>query len=168
MGSYWSFGKSSTTGNWIVVVACVVDVLPRCASTPICIQQVHSYDSCEHFSCTDKYKDICRYCDDRVFRIPLQWCHNEGDGVSNRRRIDCVLNSLLRCRSKTSKLCVIGLCEGNSPATGPSQRASNEENVSIWWCHYAVDTEHRYVNDKMVKWAIGKFQNILLKRRGIY
>ena len=36
---------------------------------------------------------------------------------------------------KTSKLRVTGLCEGNSPVTGefPSQRASNAENVSIWW-----------------------------------
>ena len=36
---------------------------------------------------------------------------------------------------KASKLSVTGLCEGNSPVTGefPSQRASNAENVSIWW-----------------------------------
>ena len=52
------------------------------------------------------------------------------------RRLDCLLNRLLRCRSKeTSKLRVTGLCKGNSPVTGefPSQRASN---VSIWWCHH--------------------------------
>ena len=32
---------------------------------------------------------------------------------------------------------VPGLCEGNSPETGefPAQRASNAENVSIWWRH---------------------------------
>ena len=30
-------------------------------------------------------------------------------------------------------------CEGNSPVTGefPAQRASNAENVSIWWRHHA-------------------------------
>ena len=47
-------------------------------------------------------------------------------------------NHLFRRRSKkTSNLCVTGLCEGNSPVTGefPSQRASNAENVSIWWPH---------------------------------
>ena len=41
-----------------------------------------------------------------------------------------------RCRSqKTSKLRVTGLCEENSPVTDefPAQRASNVENVSIWW-----------------------------------
>ena len=39
---------------------------------------------------------------------------------------------------KTSKLRATGLCEGNSPVTGefPSQRASNAENVSVWWCHH--------------------------------
>ena len=39
---------------------------------------------------------------------------------------------------KKSKLHVTGLCEGNSPMTGefPLQRASNAENVSIWWNHH--------------------------------
>ena len=39
---------------------------------------------------------------------------------------------------KTPKLCVTGLCEGNSPVTSefPAQRASNAENVSIWWRHH--------------------------------
>ena len=39
---------------------------------------------------------------------------------------------------KTSKLRVTGLCAGNSPGTGefPAQRASNDENVSIWWRHH--------------------------------
>ena len=41
---------------------------------------------------------------------------------------------------KISKLRVTGLCEGNSPVTGefPAQRASNAENVSIWWSHHIV------------------------------
>ena len=39
---------------------------------------------------------------------------------------------------KTSKLGVTGLCEGNLSVTGafPSQRASNTENISIWWRHH--------------------------------
>ena len=41
---------------------------------------------------------------------------------------------------KTSKLRVTGLCEGYSPVTGefPAQRASNAEDVSIWWRHQAA------------------------------
>ena len=41
---------------------------------------------------------------------------------------------------KTSKLRVTGLCEGNSPVTGQftAQRASNAENVSIWWRHHGM------------------------------
>ena len=65
----------------------------------------------------------------------LQWCHNVCDGISIHWRHDCLLNHLLRHRSKkTSKLHVTGLCEGNPPVTGasPSQRASNVENVSSW------------------------------------
>ena len=63
----------------------------------------------------------------------LQWRHNGRGGVSNHRRLYCLLNCVFRRGSKkTSKLHVTGLCEGNSPVTGefPSQRASNAENVS--------------------------------------
>ena len=71
----------------------------------------------------------------------LKWSHNERDGVSNHRRLDCLLNNLFRRRSKkTSKLRVTGLCVGNSPVTGefPAQRASKVKNVSVWWRHHAV------------------------------
>ena len=61
--------------------------------------------------------------------ITLQWRHNECDGISNDRRIDCLLNRLFRCWSKkTSKLRLTGLCEGNSlvtsefPEQGPVMR----------------------------------------------
>ena len=69
----------------------------------------------------------------------LRWRHNGRDSISNHQPHDCLLNLLFRCRSKkTSKLCVSGLCVGNSPGTGefPAQMASNVENVSIWWCHH--------------------------------
>ena len=59
----------------------------------------------------------------------LQWCHNERYSVSNHRRINY------------SKLRVTGLCVGNSPVTDefPAQRASNAENVSIWWRHHVIN-----------------------------
>ena len=43
-------------------------------------------------------------------------------------------------KKKTLKLCVTGLCVGNSPVTGefPAQMASNAENVSIWWRHHVL------------------------------
>ena len=46
--------------------------------------------------------------------------------------------------NKTSKLRVTGLCEGNSPVIGefPAQRASNAENVCIWWPHHVIPTTH--------------------------
>ena len=71
---------------------------------------------------------------------PLQWRHNERDGVSNHLPHDCLLNGSFRRRSKkTPKLRVTGLCTGNSPVTGefPTQRVSNAANVSIWWPHHA-------------------------------
>ena len=73
--------------------------------------------------------------------ITLQWRHNERDGVPNHQHqpYDCLLNRLFRFRSKkTLELRVTGLCEGNSPVTGefPAKRASDAENVSIWWGHH--------------------------------
>ena len=58
----------------------------------------------------------------------------------------CLLNRLFRRKSKkTSKLCVTGLCGGNSPVTGefPAQWASDAENVSMWCRHhvYAPNTK---------------------------
>ena len=70
---------------------------------------------------------------------PLQWHNNGQDGVSNHQPHQCWLKRLFRRRSKkTSKLRVTGCCAGNSPVTDefPAQRASNVENVSIWWRHH--------------------------------
>ena len=75
----------------------------------------------------------------------LEWRHNGHVGVSNHQLHGCLLNRLFRGRSKkTWKLRVTGLCEGNSPVTGefPAQRASNAENVSIWWRHHEITTRH--------------------------
>ena len=52
---------------------------------------------------------------------PLLWPQGEGDGVSNHRRLDCLISRLFRRRSKkTSKLSVTGLCQGNPPETSVS------------------------------------------------
>ena len=71
--------------------------------------------------------------------LPLQWRHNERDGVSNHQPHDCFYNGLFRHRSKkTSKLRVTGLCVGKLPGTSefPAQMTSNAEDVSIWWRHH--------------------------------
>ena len=49
-------------------------------------------------------------------RMSLRWRHNDRAGVSNHQPHGCLLNRVFRRRSKkTSKLCVTGLCAGNSP-----------------------------------------------------
>ena len=73
--------------------------------------------------------------------VALRWRHNGRNGVSNYQPHDCLLNRLFRRRSKkTSKLCVTGLCVGNSPGTGkfPAQMASDAEKVSISWRHHGT------------------------------
>ena len=69
----------------------------------------------------------------------LQWHHNGRNGSSNHQPHHCLFNRLFRHRwKKTSKICVTGLCAGNSPVTGelPTQIASNVVHVSIWWTHH--------------------------------
>ena len=64
----------------------------------------------------------------RKMHTYLQWRNNERNGVSNLQPHDCLLNCLLRRRSKkTSKL--------RGTGEFPAQRASNEGNVSMWWRH---------------------------------
>ena len=82
--------------------------------------------------CGTVYKVVCAI-------MTLRWRHNEHDGVSYRQPLDCLLECFFRRTSKeTSELRATGLYEGNSPVTGefPVQRASNAENVSIWWRHH--------------------------------
>ena len=96
---------------------------------------------------------------------------------------DGSLNRLFRGRSrKTSRLRVIGLCEGNTPVTGefPSQRASNAEKVFIWWRHHAnqcavwfrrisqqihITSEYRYWQLKCICFA--KYRGYLKKNYGL-
>ena len=66
----------------------------------------------------------------QVIEYALRWRHNGHDGVSNHQPHHCLLKRLFGCTSKkTSKLCVTGLCAGNSPGTGEfsAQMASNAE-----------------------------------------
>ena len=102
----------------------------------------------------------------------LPWRYHELAGVSNHQPHGCLLNRLFTRRSKkTSKLRVTGLCVGNSPGAGefPAQRASNAENVSIWWRHHTDSNNgsshiwHQAMGlnqcQRIVDWSIGnKFQ----------
>ena len=92
--------------------------------------------------------DSCLALIERLYGT-LRWRHNELDGVSEHQPHDCLLNLLFRRRSKkTSKLRVTGLCAGKSPWTGEfsAQKASNAENVSIWWRHDKIETVSRNLN----------------------
>ena len=92
-----------------------------------------------------------------VAELALQWCHNERDGISNHRDLDCLLNRVFRSRSKkTSKLRVTGLCEGNPSVTGgfPSQMHSNAENCSIRWHHHGSHRTCRIRPGEIMIWCI--------------
>ena len=74
-----------------------------------------------------------------------QWRHNKRNGVSNHRRLDCLLNRLFsHSTKKISKVRVTGLCGENR--WFPAQRASNAEKVSIWWRHHDKPFECRSVS----------------------
>ena len=72
---------------------------------------------------------------------------------------------------KTSKLRVTGLCEGNSPVTDefPAQRASNEENATVWWRHHD-ERRSKYIfmfrfvklNSTSKGWGIAWHNNVMI------
>ena len=100
--------------------------------------------------------------------ISLQWRLNGRDSVSNHQPHDCLFNRLFRRRSKKkSKLRVTGLCEGNSPGTGefPAQRASNTENVSIWWRHHDLNTPCRQLRKHCCNSADDSFEISMIQHR---
>ena len=72
-----------------------------------------------------KYEWACLPFDAKQLLKSLQWRHNERDGISNNQPHDCLLNRLFKAQIKE-----------NIKFTAP--RASNAENVSIWWRHHAM------------------------------
>ena len=101
----------------------------------------------------------------------LQWNHNERDGVSNHGGFHCLLNCWFRCRSKkTSKLHVTGLYAGDSPVTGefPAQKASNMENVSIWWRHYVDAIICIHISSCVMLTPMCTLKSLILIAIGIY
>ena len=75
---------------------------------------------------------------------PLQWRRNECDGVSNHRRLRCLLNCWFRrTLKKTSKLRVTGLCAGihRWPVNSPHKRPVTRE-MFFWWRHHALNAPH--------------------------
>ena len=92
---------------------------------------------------------------DNIFCFTLQWRQNEHGGVSNHWRVHCLLNCWFRRRSKkASKLCVTGLCTGNSPVTGkfPTQRPVTrkmfpfDDVIMIIWYDWTLDRGYHLAN----------------------
>ena len=99
-----------------------------------------------------------------------KWCIHYSDGimsamVSPITSVSSVYFTVLfrRKTNKTSKLRVTGLCDWDSPATGefPVQRASNAENVSIWWRHH-VCVKKKAEYTILLKYNIYMFISIVL------
>ena len=72
---------------------------------------------------------------------PLQWRHNEHDGVSNHQPHDFYSTAYSGTdESKHQSSASLAFVTGDFPA----QRASNAENVSIWWRHHDVVVVCKY------------------------
>ena len=78
----------------------------------------------------------------------LQWCHNQCDGASNHRRLDGFCSNVCsgadqRKHQSPASWGFDG--EMNSPVSDEfaPQRASNVENVSIWWRHHHQATSRQ-------------------------
>ena len=96
-----------------------------------------------------------------VYQYTLQWRHNGQDGVSNHQPHDCLLNRLFKRRSKKSpKL----RATGRGPVNSPAQRASNAENVSIWWRRHVVPRQ-KWGYFQVTCYVYPRYQRSLDRRR---
>ena len=78
-------------------------------------------------------------------RDKFQWRHNKSHGISNYRRLDCLVNRLIRRRlNKHQRSASRAFVTGEFPA----QRASDSENVSIWWRHHDETATYNYCHQK--------------------
>ena len=105
------------------------------------IRQLSNYISCSALTLGCQTPGAVPAKKTREIMGKLLWGNNGRHGLSNHQPRDCSLNCSLRRRSKkTSKLRVIGLCEGNSPVTGefPAQMVSNADNVSLLRRHHGM------------------------------
>ena len=114
------------------------DCLLQCMKWPV----THSPNSTWFWlelvgNCCERLKIIMKYTN-------IQFCERLGHGWQFHPLYSTIYSGA--DQKKTSKLHVTGFCEGNSPVTGefPAQRASNAENIPIWWCHH--------VHDMMMHW----------------
>ena len=120
---WWSFIIVLLTLIWTTVYIFGLNIqLMFCT---FCITETY----CPHYIWRTTPNTLCHYLSSKLswqlindsniilacWCIPLRWCHSKRDGVSNHPRRDGLLNRLFRRRSKTSKLRVTGLCEGNLP-----------------------------------------------------
>ena len=141
MVSYWRFAGHSTklsdnAGSHECICNCSVLWHMYCWHSMIKMIFQYSTIVCTHFT-TAKYHvrfrlspSLCRHYNDVIMSAMV----SQITGVS----IVCSTVYFFRRRSKkASKLRVTSLCAGNSLATNefPAQKASNAENVSIWWRH---------------------------------
>ena len=120
--------------------------VPKLEANSVVVPEFTSRDN-EHCWWSSLRKHSC--LQSVQLRHTLQWRHNERNGVSNHRRLECcILNHLLRPDQRKHWLRVTGLCVGNSPETSefPAQRASNAENVSIWWRHHGPPNNIQFNN----------------------
>ena len=72
--------------------------------------------------------------------LSLQWRHNDHDGISNHHPHGCLLNRLLiqtHIKENNKAPRHWPLC-GEFTGEFLPQRASNAENVSIWWRHHVI------------------------------
>ena len=94
---------------------------------------------------TTPLSELCSDADCEVWRRPsvsnakslLQWRHNERDGVSNHRRLDCLIAQLfVQALDQRKHQSSVSLAFVRGTGGFPSQRTSNAENVFIWWRHH--------------------------------
>ena len=110
------------------------------------------------------------YCQWLEDIIAVQWRHNGRDGVSNQRRLDCLLNRLFR-RSSASLAFVRGIHRwpANSPHKGPVTRTMfrfDDVIIQVSFrdlkiCHATVFLQYSQYNDHQMTCMISIYHEAI-------
>ena len=94
-----------------------------------------------------------------MFSISIQWRHNEHDGATNHQPHECLLKVRIKENIKAPRHWPLW---GNSSVSGefPAQRASNAENVSIWWRHHYIQFYKDIAMQTCTCWPLEFIDNI--------
>ena len=127
----------------------------------ICVNESHRCNAC-YYNQKQNTRELCA----------LQWRHNEREGVSNHRRLDCLLNCLGADQTKHQSSALLAFVRGihrwpvDSPHKGEVRRKNFLLMTSSWHMVWDMFYSSSFQNNMNMKFTYfqNQIKNILFKQ----